>query len=335
MLSASRSSSLLRNSLLLQRKATVPHYNCNNATHRLPKTARHFHASHPKHSAILDACLNQTHTLIAGLHASTGLPWFATLPLTAFLVRVCLITPLKIYNHQQVKRQLALRPLLFAWARPLRLRINEQHAALGEAYVQEEFTHELKIKGRQLQKKLGVSNLGLLAPLIQLPIWLVIMETIRKMCGTHHGLLGLVAKSFSQLDSEGWTDTSSVVVDYAAASEPSMAIEGALWFPNLLDTDPKLLLPFMLSASIFGLIRHTDLSVIRRNGRKTKWQKRLSRIFKLLALAIGPLTLHMPSAMLVYWLSSSLMALCQSYLFERSLPYPPPTLPCKPNKTLF
>ena len=50
-----------------------------------PLSARKFSASTRR--PFLDECLLGTHTLISGVHNMTGLPWAATIPLTAFLAR--------------------------------------------------------------------------------------------------------------------------------------------------------------------------------------------------------------------------------------------------------
>ena len=53
----------------------------------------------------LPECLSQTHTLISGLHGMTGLPWVATIPLFAFLVRTVIHLPLGAYCYKlEVKR---------------------------------------------------------------------------------------------------------------------------------------------------------------------------------------------------------------------------------------
>ena len=45
----------------------------------------------------LDECLMQTHSLITGIHDITGLPWAASTPLAALLIRVTIRLPTEAY----------------------------------------------------------------------------------------------------------------------------------------------------------------------------------------------------------------------------------------------
>lgn len=51
---------------------------------------------------------------------------------------------------------------------------------------------------------------------------------------------------------------------------------------------------------------------------------------KLIALAVGPLTLGMPTGMLLYWISSSAITFVQSVLIDRFMPIRDPILQCAP-----
>ncbi|MCJ1403482.1 hypothetical protein MMC11_006705 [Xylographa trunciseda] len=308
--------------------------NCLNSTNGINKIAkpvaslRRFHASPPKQFDVLDICMSQAHQVFTSVHSFTGLPWVLALPLTAFLVRLCLITPFNIYGQQTLRRRVALQPLLYAWARPLAVRVATEHGTQSEAYRQKMLKKGLHYKQRELYRKFGIKQWPIFAPLINFPVWLVFMETIRRMCGTHEGLLGLIAKAFKQSEDE--TEVALTPVEAGASSayiEPSMAFEGALWFPDLLVPDPMLILPFALSACFFATIVQQDRRILNRFGVLTKWQTRRSRISKLVVLAIGPLTLHLPSAMLVYWMASSLTVLGQNILLDTILPIPTVAVP--------
>ena len=290
---------------------------------------RQFHASQPKQSEVLDICMSQAHNVFASIHDIIGLPWVLALPLTAFLVRLCLITPFNIYSLVNVRRQIALQPLVYAWSRPIALRVIKEYGTKDENYQEKMIKKALRGKRRELYKRFGIKRWPTFAPFINFPIWLVFMETIRRMCGTHDGLLGLFAKTFN--NSKG--DDAEVILSpietnfISAYHEPSMAIEGALWFPDLLVPDPMLILPFALSACFYATIVQQNQKIVKRTGALTKWQGRRSRISKLVVLAIGPLTLHLPSAMLVYWMASSLTTLGQTLLLDFLLPLPPAMLP--------
>lgn len=58
---------------------------------------RGFHAT--SHRCFIDECLVQTHAFINGLHNLTGLPWAASIPLTAYLTRALVIFPFDCYSR--------------------------------------------------------------------------------------------------------------------------------------------------------------------------------------------------------------------------------------------
>lgn len=177
-------------------------------------------------------------------------------------------------------------------------------------------------------------------PFLQLPVFLIVIETVRKMAGREEGLAGMlwgrIAGLFSsgkEAGQEGLIGVGEEVIKRTVQLEPSLATEGALWFPDLLVADPQMILPFMLSGAImlnvFGKIPSAGAPVVEK-----AWQKRLKRIFGTMALAVGPLTMNVPSAMLVYWISSSLFAYLQAIALELWRPLKKPAGPCEPKRPL-
>lgn len=289
---------------------------------------RNFHASPPKR--FIAECVDQTQHLIVGLHTLTGLPWAATLPLTAILIRLGILGPLATYAHIKSSQRREILPLIYAWEHAIRRKVLREHHAQGPAACHKLATTQLSKKGRELRKELGVQYWKSSLSWLQLPIFLVVIESIRKMCGTHSGLLGLLTRGPGEDASreEILADT-----DVSASHEikQSLATEGALWFPDLLLPDPALILPFMLSGCLFANINFHDRQAAAAGTKPGKWPLRIQRSIKVIALAIGPATLGVPSAMLVYWITSSVCALGQNYFLERYLPTKPVVKPCKPR----
>lgn len=212
---------------------------------------------------------------------------------------------------------------------------------------------ELADKQTQIYKRWGCERWKPFLPLLQLPVWLVLVETIRRMCGTHKGLLGLVTDWSSTGGDAGKTaaasGTSSDGLVQAVASvdvplggleqlggdttaqsvlglEPSMATEGILWFTDLTAPDPMLILPFMLSASMLLNIFSKESNALP-YAQRSKGQQRLTRALAVVALAAGPLTLQLPSAILVYWISSGLLGYGQFVLLRHLMPMKAPITP--------
>ena len=191
---------------------------------------------------------------------------------------------------------------------------------LGPVVAQSTLLKKIRRKRREIYKRHNCSLWNGLWPLIQVPIWLTAIETLRKMCGKESGLLGMMTARFRGTESavvETGIPTTGIPI------EQSFATEGALWFPDLLAADPQMVLPFMLSGAILLNLSNA--------GGTTLWQKRLKRSLGLVGLALGPLTLQIPSAMLIYWISSSMLAYLQAALLDKAMPIKA-VQPCKPRK---
>lgn len=294
---------------------------------------RHFHATQRSQLQWLDVCYHQTHTVLTGIHGFTGLPWVWTLPLTALLIRGLIFLPLGIYTHKNKERIVAAQPLSHAWHQILQRRVPREHAALGPKQCTKILNAEMRLKSAELRLKMGARSWKTFLHWLQLPVWLTVIETLRKMSGTHEGLLGLVTKNFkTPVEQDRETILEAVGAPSIVPVEQSFSTEGALWFTDLLVPDPQLILPFLLSGTLFANIYYQTRYVHAIGIAQTKWSRRLTNSLKLVALVIGPLTLQVPSAMLVYWISSSALATAQHVILDRSLSTAPRLTPCKPRQ---
>ncbi len=272
---------------------------------------RSFHAT--SRCCFVEECLVQTHTLINGLHNLTGLPWAASIPLTALLTRALVILPIQRYSYTINMRQLRLQP-------SMEEAVSAAQATLSKtARDKEDITLATlaRVVRQKFRKEHGIQRWKRHLSIIQFPIWFVVMETLGRMAGTEHGMLGLVWRSITGGRSPdlGTSDAAAIPI------ESSFVAEGMLWFPNLLLPDPSLLLPFMLSATLvtsanlFSQRVSSPASTRPREVvlslpiRRKAYGLRLSRLRKLLALAAGPATLQFPSAMTLYWISSALCSI--------------------------
>lgn len=287
---------------------------------------RTFHVTSP--SRILDESFAITHSILTSFHTATGTPWVSTLPLAALIVRSFIIGPLSIYSQIIGQRRMALQPLQHAWVHLVRRKIFEKYAALGPIECNKLSKTEIAIKVAEIHERHGTQVWKGLVPYLQIPVFLIIIETLRKMCGTHAGLLGLLARSSTVPDDKVESITSDQIEHVSIPVEQSFTIEGALWFPNLLVPDPMFVLPFILSGSLLANIFYHS----RQAKSSNIWQRRINNTFKIMALAIGPLTLQVPSAMLVYWISSSAFALGHSMFLHKLIPRRSPVSPCKPQQ---
>lgn len=290
--------------------------NISSAFLQLPPSCRAFHAS-PR-PQFFEATVTSAHAIFEGLHTVTGLPWAYTIPLAALTIRTVFILPISIYTRRNMQKQVALQPLMESWNHQLKKEAMKEVGHLGPAATQSALIRKVRKKRSEIYGRWGCQLSKNFLPLLQLPIFLVAIEALRMMCGTHEGLFGLVMSSISG------TETTLAA---SALFEPGFATGGALWFPDLTASDPELRLPFMLSATVLWSV------LSGRAANPTIWQKRFTRSLGLVALVLGPLTFQVPSAMLVYWISSSLLAHGQGYMLAKLMPITS-FKTCKPKRAL-
>jgi len=272
---------------------------------QLPPSYRSFHAS-PR-PQFVEQVIPIAYSIIDGIHSTTGLSWAYTLPLSAFLIRATFVLPVSIYSRLNIKKQAALAPLINTWQHPLRKQVMQEIAASGKvahpARAHVTLLRKTKEKRDELYRRWDCPRWKTWLPILQLPVWLTAIEAIREMCGQKSGLLGMVFRT--KVDG----------IAQVLPVEESFATEGMLWFPDLMLSDPNLILPFILSGTIY-------LNISRGSGKNIvlPWQRGLDRALKLVALAIGPLTLNIPSGMLLYWIASSSFAYAQATILEKAIP---------------
>ena len=173
------------------------------------------------------------------------------------------------------------------------------------------------------------------------------IEALRRMCGTREGLLGLAQRGFGSVAEGGMGVDNAIdtmeAVDGATGVETlpqtisnvpvdvSFKTEGMLWFPDLLVPDPHALLSVLLTASIWANVAYLQHKNQRANVEPSRWRERLTRTLYVVGAGAGFATVQLPSAMLVYWISSSASALLLNVFLDRSRPLPKAIVPLTVN----
>lgn len=318
------------------------------ASHK-PCLVRPFHPS--KSTQLVDAYILLAHDALQGVHSVTGLPWAASIPLTAMLVRLLIAMPLAAYSRHNMNLQKEVIPILTGWRGRIRLDVikweQENGTRVGPAAAESAVQQTLEVEKKRLHKKFGVKPWTKYVQILTFPVWLAFMDALRRMCGMD-----------SIVDSFRWwyrsTFVSKKTAALAAASEqsgevptalvpiePSFAIEGALWFPDLTVMDPALVLPFALSGALllsinYGRTRSFDLARMAGMSGRARASARFFAALRVglnvFALTIAPMSIAsgFPSAIMIYWISGSLMATIQMPLLNRLLPSKPMVKPCFP-----
>ncbi|KAK4462455.1 hypothetical protein QBC42DRAFT_267864 [Cladorrhinum samala] len=278
-------------------------------------------------SAIVDTAISHSESLLLNLHATTGLPWYLTIPLFAVAFSFVRLPSLVYLRHadQKMKKILPLlRASIAAQADSFARRIPHP-GSLGISQHAKMVGNSVKGFEKGLRKEVGLQFWKLwAAQLAPLPIWLLGHEAVRRLCGGSPGLLSFLTLNWwkpetkpgsvdtvAQIHSVDGIDQAQGVV--AQVLDPSLTTEGFLWFTDLTAADPFCALPFILSGMLLVRLRPWS-------GRMRKAifgiqpagdavapsisQKLMARTMFLLAICAGPITMNLPAGLQLYWIST-------------------------------
>ncbi|KAF2117692.1 60Kd inner membrane protein-domain-containing protein [Lophiotrema nucula] len=287
---------------------------------------RAFHASPPRQSA-LDTVLILPHELLQFLHL--GVPWYAAIPISAFIVRGLLVTTIGSRVRSLVSRYIALHPLRYAIA----LQKRDEMAKKGGFTNPQEATKAIRkavvAETRALDSRWNCTLYGQLSwTFLQLPLFFVMTEVIRRMSDREDGLLGMAFKAVG-LGTKRETDVlvSGHVADGPAHLhsspwyEQALGTEGILWFPDLLVPDPTGVLPFIASGLMFTNIWFSS-NTSEKIGRPSPSSRVIRKTMLGVALLIGPLCQDIPAGLMLYWASSTVSVMLWNKWLDWRYPAP-------------
>ncbi|KAL3472765.1 hypothetical protein BJX99DRAFT_249401 [Aspergillus californicus] len=301
------------------------------------RQVRRFHQTRP--APFINEALEVSTSFVHGVHSISHLPWALSLPLTAFLVRMGVALPLQIFTKAQGRKDGELAPILQSWRHHYEQQAKRKKSSTGSPLLRSEakrlVSEEVKQQHRVLRQRWGVYRFWKPASFLQMPVWIMIMESIRGMSGNDKGFLSYLRSLFDPSFSPAGNTPHLAV-------EPSLATEGALWFPDLLAGDHTGLLPIVLGVSILAnvgtgfkvpalkeiadmprleLVKNSSLFTIR-------------TIIQGLAVYVGYASYshEMPTALLLYWITSTNIATLQSFLLQKYM-FPTPSV--KPWRQIY
>ncbi|KAI1374821.1 hypothetical protein F4677DRAFT_424981 [Hypoxylon crocopeplum] len=306
--------------------------------HGQPIGSRSFHFA-PAAIAVVQA----TQDAMIGLHNVTHLPWFLTIPLIAVGVNAVFRLPFDSYTHRINQRRSKFALVLRGWS--WRIVRDVQKEGVPQAKQEKEVTKRYKKTMSRVYRTMGLQGWKTYSSLLSLPFWLISIDSVRRICGGPRGIIGSLltgraedaaesssatgnvnvatspanistatASQISAVD----TSTASVIAEHASdLPDPSITVEGCLWFPDLSAADPYHVLPLALSVMlVVNILPKTKAGIRQLHGLNSKdgpvlttqgaqRQLRFHRCMILICALVGPLTADLPAALHLYWLSSS------------------------------
>lgn len=162
---------------------------------------------------------------IVMLHNVTGTPWYITIPLVAFTVNLIRL-PASLQGRKMLQRKADLTPLVLAWRERHVREIKRQRAKQRLSY--EQFLQQVQSKTKETMKRLqkdhGLQEWKMWGlNLAVFPLWLTVIEAIRRMSGGPIGLLGTLSQLWSGKRADG--------IESPVMSRPSPG-EESLWGPE-------------------------------------------------------------------------------------------------------
>lgn len=306
-------------------RASCPAQQCAVRLRETAQQRRHFHPSRP--TQMVSTSIECAHDLLQIVHTYTGLPWVASIPLTAMTARVAFGLPFLIWSTSQRNKRLLANPAILAYTRMKRKNIMDA-AAKEQRFLPPQFvSRQSALEASQFQKSLlkrhhlRLAPFAPFAPILQLPFWLAFMESIRSMSGWQPGLLAILQQ---------WFNPDGVRAQIPV--EPSLSSQGALWFPDLMAADPLGVLPVAISVLMFTHItwgskvsKMKDLpQLVSQGNLQAIFSWAIQRIFQAMSIWIAPALLYSeaPAALSIYWLSTTCVAIVQSQLLKKYMPTP-------------
>ncbi|KAF1976083.1 hypothetical protein BU23DRAFT_552086 [Bimuria novae-zelandiae CBS 107.79] len=286
---------------------------------------RAFHATAPRKHGILEAILYLPHEMICMIH--TQVPWHATIPISAFIIRGLLVTTAGSHVRALTARYIGTHPVRQALAHQKRNQLMLQGGYSNPKQAVRAISQAVKEETSALDKRWKCTVWGQVNwTLAQIPIFFTMAEVIRQMCGTRDGLLSMALHSLG-LKSAAPTVHGVTMGDPNPWFQPTLANEGMLWFPDLLSPDP--FLPYVVSALMFTNVWLSKNGVSADPTKMTTVSKTIRRSLMAVSLMIGPLCQDLPAALMLYWASSTASVMLWNFWLDWRYPAPRDFVACK------
>ncbi|KAI0384651.1 hypothetical protein F5Y04DRAFT_218440 [Hypomontagnella monticulosa] len=287
------------------------------------------------------AAVQATQDMIINIHSITNIPWFLIIPGLAIGINVIFRQPFTAYAHRIQQRRREFDVVLRGWN--MRHRNDIMREGLPPEQHGKEALSRFKKTQSRIYNKMGLQNWRLFLNILGFPFWVLGIDSVRRICGGPRGIVGSILTGVTDDAPLGSSTPESVEIvtpptDVATTSasqasvfdantasamtehvrhlpDPSIAVEGCLWFPDLSVADPFHVLPLALSLVLFlnmlpktraGKRQLFGLDSRELSTMESQTQLRLRRMLICATFLIGPVTMDMPAALHLYWVTSTI-----------------------------
>ncbi|EGV66507.1 Cytochrome c oxidase assembly protein cox18, mitochondrial [Yamadazyma tenuis] len=265
---------------------------------------------------------------LQAVHATSGLPWWAVIPLSTFALRTVWTLPLSILQRKRLQKQSEYKAIISGTTPVLKLNLGQRaqetrnqlaapSSSDSERAVQlqsplanikyEEILLLSAKETRKRQKALFKKHKiqlwkNFVLPVFQVPLWISLSLTMRNLCGWL-----------------SWDSLANQPLD------PGLYTEGLLWFSDLTSYDHYHLTPVILgvislcnvewSFKTFELSRLASRPTLRPTLADAF--ANLSRMGVVFMMAIA---MNAPVGLTLFWISSQTFSLAQNVVLDMAFP---------------
>ncbi|XP_034365296.1 cytochrome c oxidase assembly protein COX18, mitochondrial isoform X1 [Arvicanthis niloticus] len=231
--------------------------------------------------------------VLLGAHEATGLPWWGSIILSTVALRGAVTLPLAAYQHYILAKVENLQPEI----KDIAKRLNQEVAVCARQFGWSKRVARLTyLKNmRRLVSELYVRDnchpfKATVLVWVQLPMWIFISVALRNL-------------------STGATRSD---VPAGISVQEQLAAGGTLWFPDLTALDSTWILP--ISVGVVNLLI-VEIFALQKIG-TSRFQVYVTNFVRAVSVLMIPVAATVPSALVLYWLCSSLMGLSQNLLLR-------------------
>jgi inner membrane protein COX18 len=293
----------------------------------------------------LGSVVTSTAQGLSSLH-SAGVPWYVCIPIAAACVNFSVRLPLQYYARRLYVEQSKLNPLVAAWAsrhNASKIVSNDGHDVIRH---QARISAKIQKSRARIYKLWGVQRWKNWAPLMGMVPFVLVSESLRRLCGAPLGALSQ-ALGLGKVVPSAAEATASVA---STASTPlfdaTLSQGGALWFHDLTAMDPYFALPVLctliLARNSWFRMPKERLRTLLALDNPSASEPPIVRIRKtfgrvLLVVPVFPLIFaDLPSAVFLYWASSFSLAWVNETILDFLYPMPQPKeVPKEPRQALL
>ncbi|OLN92040.1 Mitochondrial inner membrane protein oxa1-1 [Colletotrichum chlorophyti] len=302
-------------------------------------SARSFHV-YP----YIDSAINSTCDGLIWLNSLSAAPHWGSTIVAAALGVALIRVPLHLSSKYIANRQAESTPLISAWRHMISA--DRLSAALQLARIR-----------KRIAKERGCQDWKAYGPVLGIPAWFLMSESLRRLLGAGGGWLSLLtsgnkkntesageaAKSVSEYASTAWSSSTDVVSKHAqqlSDAVEAMTSGGFLWFTDLTVADPTMFgLPLILagtmSYSFWPKDKYMRELVFDTQGATeylppaVKWRVRLTRALLCTGVVVPALCVQLPAGLFLYWITSMWFNTFFSKIIDKSYKSPNIIKPCK------